>query len=596
MYQFPDEMRKAYENSPLSFVYYQAIDGLAVPILASEGFCRNTGMDREHVLEWLQAGMFQRMHPDDAGIMVTISDDFLRQRGPYDAIFRCRLERARPGDTEDGYALIHGFGNWQTMPDGTELAVICYINMSQTRESMITFKQSYTLFQRDRFYNDPLTGLPNINYLHEFAGEKVDVIRAEGGTPAVVYSDVYSMQSYNNQYGFKEGDALLMLITAVLRERFPDALLVRGADDHFVMILALKDMDALTSGLRAVNDTIKRQAKGNTSGLRSGICEMSEGVEFGEALDHARHAMKDINNDMTRTSAIFSRASDDLYWKRRYIIENFDRALSEGWIKVYYQGIFRAETRKIAAFEALARWVDPIRGTISPGEFIPVLQRYHQVYKLDLFMLEQVCREIPLRRDNGLPLVPVSVNFSRQDFDHADIPAEMNALYEKYGLESCVGKDYFIVEITEQDVAIGAEGFRSQLKRIRENGYKLWLDDFGSGYSSISMFSQFEFDLIKYDMELLRHLDDHGGANRIILKELVYVANQLGLHTLAEGLEDERQLAFLKEIGCELVQGFYFYRPEPLDEILFRIRGGMIIKPCETAQERISFERKQFDV
>ena len=167
----------------------------------------------------------------------------------------------------------------------------------------------------------------------------------------------------------------------------------------------------------------------------------------------------------------------------------------------------------------------------------------------------------------------------------------MNALYERYGLDQYVDKSYFAVEITEQDVAVGADNFRDQLKRIRENGYQLWLDDFGSGYSAINMFSQFRFDLIKYDMDLIRHLDDNEGANRLILKELVYVAKKLKLLTLTEGVENEGQVRFLRGIGCELMQGFYFYRPEPLDEILFRIHGGMKVKDCETLEERLSFAK-----
>ena len=586
-HMIPPEMRIAYENSPLSFVYYENVNGKAVPILASGGFCKNAGFDREHVMEWLEAGLFERMHPDDVGVVSKVSDDFLNQRGPYDVVFRCRLGGQ--------YHFIHGFGQWQTMPDGTEYAVIGYVNVTQTKEGMLTLEETYNMFQEDRFYTDPLTGLPNINYLHEFASEKANVIRTEGGTPVIVYADVEAMQSYNNQYGFREGNDLLRLIATVLREQFPNALVARGADDHFIIIADILDRDALVGRLERANRAVRQGARGNTSGFLSGICVLSDDEAVLEGIDHAKHALKRVNNDRTRAYAFFSQAADDQYWQNRYIIENFDRALDQGWIKVYYQGLYRIETQKIAAFEALARWVDPVRGTISPGAFIPVLQRYHQLYKLDLYMLEQVCREIPIRHENGLPLMPVSVNFSRQDFDHADIVAAMNGLYEKYGLDRYVDKDYFIVEITEQDVAIGAEGFRKQLKQIRENGYRLWLDDFGSGYSAINMFSQFAFDLIKYDMELLRHLDDNDGVNRLILKELVYVAKRLGIHTLIEGVETEAQLDFVREIGCELAQGFYFNRPESLDEILFRIHGGQKIKPCETKEERISLNQRWFE-
>ena len=593
MYTFPEDLKRAYESSPLSFVYYQNIDGRAVPVLASDGFCRNAGMDRAAVLDWLRIGMFERMHPDDVGVVSRISDDFLHQRGPYDVVFRCKIGE----DPETGlprYEQLHGLGKWQTMPDGTELAVITYADLSATREATRKELEAYTLFQRDRFYTDGLTELPNLNYMHEYGDEKIATIRADGHTPYLIYTDIESMQSYNNQYGFKEGDRLLCLTAEALKSKFPKSLVIRGSDDHFIVISWQDDPKVLKSRLYEVNTMIRSRARGNTSGIRSGVCPVAEGSELSEALDHARHALRRIENDLNRKVAFFSQEADNAYWQSRYIVENFDRAMEEGWIKVYYHALYRMESGKISAFEGLARWVDPERGVVSPGDFIPTLLKYHQLYKLDLYMFEQVCREIRLRLEGGLPLMPVSVNFSRQDFDHADVVGEMDRLYEKYGLDRFVDKSYFIVEITEQDLAVGAEHLRRQLRQIREAGYQLWLDDFGSGYSAINMFSRFEFDLIKYDMDLLRHLDDHGGVNRLILKELVYVARELGIHTLIEGVETEEQFAFVKEIGCELAQGFYFQKPESLDQILHRIRGGDAIRDCETPEEREELNRKWF--
>ena len=596
MYQFPDELRSAYESSPLAFVYYEVVDGHVIPVLVSDGFCRNAGKSREDAINWLSAGLFERIHPDDVGLVSRVSDEFMHHRGPYNIIFRRRIDPDHSAlnreEVRPRYVKIHGIGKWQTMPDGTKLCVIAYDNLSRAREIVREKRESYQMFQKDRFYTDPLTGLPNLNYLHEFGQEKVNTVRTEGHMPCLIYTDICAMQSYNNQYGFEEGNRLLQMTAETMKNHFPGGLVTRGSDDHFILICALEDQKELERRLYEVNALIRRSAQGNTLGIRSGVCPVEENAGLSEALDHAKLALRQIENDLNREVAFFSQEADNIYWRNRYIVENFGQALEKGWFRVFYHALYRVESRKIAAFEGLARWIDPTRGVISPGEFVPVLIKYHLLYRLDLYMFEQVCREVKIRNDNDLPLLPVSVNFSRQDFDHADIAQEMDRLYEKYDLDRYVDKSYFIVEITEQDLATGSERLQEQLKQIREKGYQLWLDDFGSGYSAINLFSRFEFDLIKYDMDLLHHLDDHNGENRIILKELVKMARKLHIHTLVEGVETEEHVAFTKEIGCELAQGFYYHRPESLEEILYRVRGGEAVKPCESPEERESFRQR----
>jgi EAL domain-containing protein (putative c-di-GMP-specific phosphodiesterase class I) len=196
-------------------------------------------------------------------------------------------------------------------------------------------------------------------------------------------------------------------------------------------------------------------------------------------------------------------------------------------------------------------------------------------------MAEQVCRDMPRRTERGLPLLPVSVNFSAQDFDYVDIPTELEHIYEKH----CPGIEpkALIIEITEQDLATGTERFREQLRRLKQKGFHIWLDDFGSGYSSLNVFSRFEVDLIKFDMDFLKNLD---GANRRIMKAMTEVARELGIHTLAEGMETEEHRDFLKEIGCELAQGYLYHRPEPIESTFYRLDSGQPPRPCETLEER----------
>lgn len=199
---------------------------------------------------------------------------------------------------------------------------------------------------------------------------------------------------------------------------------------------------------------------------------------------------------------------------------------------------------------------------------------------------------MPLRTEHGLPLLPVSINFAAQDFDYMDIPSALNEIYTRYGLEETPNGKYLIVEITEQDMATATDSFHEQLRQLRKNGFHVWLDDFGSGYSSLNVFSRFDVDLIKFDMDLLKHLDDHNGANRRIMKAMTEIARDLGIHTLAEGMETEDQRVFLQEIGCELAQGYLFHRPEPLEATFYRLDAGQKARPCETPEERNLLGRK----
>jgi len=583
MYQFSDEFRQAYESMTVPLVIYQRIGEKSVPLLVSDGFCRLTDLDREKAMNLMGEGQFYLVHPDDAGKVARVSEDFAHHRDGYDQLIRCRHE--------DGYHLIHVMGHWQNMPDGTEVAVMTYTDVSASQKAIEDSSLKYLIFQQDQFYRDPLTGLPNISYMHKFADEQVEAIRLDGKTPMLVYSDVNSMQFYNNQYGLTAGDELLRLVAGKLQKYFPEGLVSRGADDHFILLDTYVDEADLAFRLTAVNNEIREEAFGNTAGIQSGVCVLDRTSRTGEAIDHARNALKRIGTDLNTVYKLYSQLADEHYWSERYIVQSLDIALKEGWIKVFYQGIARVQTGRTASFEALARWIDPNRGNISPGEFIPVLEKFHLLYKLDLYMIEQVMKEFPIRAEAGLPLLPVSVNFAAQDFAYRDIPEEIEALYLEYGMDKYVPRNCFIVEITERDIATASDRFLAQLRCLREKGYQLWLDDFGSGYSSLNAFSRFEIDLIKFDMALIRDLDSRGGLNRKIIKAMVDIARGMQIHTLAEGIETPAQQQFLRDVGCELSQGFLYRRPESLNTILFKIANGSIRPSTETQEERERFSR-----
>ncbi len=589
LYIFPDELKKSYESLKIPLIIMGPVaSGDYEPLAISDGFLDYHNISREKWYEFyggsLKEGLFERVHPGERDKLRAISYDFLDKKTEYDVTFRARRE--------DGYHLIHSTGYWQTMEDGTELAFIVYNDVQKHEDKLSEISNRYKLFQKDEFYIDTLTNLPNINYVNRHGNVRLQEIIAKGRNPVVIYLDIDSMQSYNRRYGFEKGDDLLCLVANVLLEEFTHGMVVRIVSDHFAVIDEYNGEEDIIRKIEDVNSKIKIRAYGTTTGLNVGIYVGKEGISLTESLDHATRANKLVGEDLNKFYRFYTAEDDTLYNHQRYIVEHFDTAKEEGWIKVFYQCFLRIESGNGMGFEALARWMDPEQGMINPADFIPALEKYHLTHEMDLYIFETVCKEVKTRYDEGLPLLPVSINFSRQDFDYIDVIGEINRIYDKYDISQYgIDKSYFIIEITEQGLATATDAFYEQLDKIRKSGYKLWVDDFGSGYSSLNVFSNFDIDLIKFDMNLLMNLDAHNGANRVIIKALIDVAHRLGIHTLCEGMETNAQRQFLLDAGCELGQGFYYHIPESLDTILDRLHKNIPIPKWESEDERNEREK-----
>ena len=223
--------------------------------------------------------------------------------------------------------------------------------------------------------------------------------------------------------------------------------------------------------------------------------------------------------------------------KKQYVIENIDKAINEGWIKVYYQPIVRTANGRVCDEEALARWIDPEKGFMSPADFIPALEDSKLIHKLDLFVTEEIFRKMRNQADAGLPIVPVSVNLSRADFESCDIVEEISSRVKKAG----VPPENLTIEITESIIGKDYEYMKKQIKRFQSLGFKVWMDDFGSGYSSLDVLHDLQFDLIKFDMKFMRQFHDNE-KTKVLLSELMRMAMNMGIDTICEGVETESQV------------------------------------------------------
>ena len=388
--------------------------------------------------------------------------------------------------------------------------------------------------------------------------------------------DVTSFKEYNRMYGVHRGDLCLKKIAETITGNFPGALVGHLTADHFVALLPSADLEAkLEHVCREVNSYIHDDG----IQLKVGVYKPTEEDTLDtlrHAFDMAKIACDTIKTDGNRSIAVYTSVMGETLANKTYILRHFSEALEKHYIKVYFQPVIRTLTGKLCGFEALARWEDPVHGMILPGVFIPVLENAQLINRLDRYVLEQIARLIRDRRDNGLPLVPVSMNLSAYDFDADNLLDIIENIVTRYKIPRTV----LCFEITERVMIRNHRTLSLTVRQFQQAGYQVWMDDFGNEYSSLNSLHNYHFDVIKIDMGFFSHFDDR---SRQIITSVVTMARMLGVQTLAEGVETREQVSFLRKIGCGRIQGYYYGRPMVYEDIfsLIHSRGISMEGPEE---------------
>lgn len=571
-YLFPQDQLALMEGMQVPFAIYQFIDRRVYPLVLSEGLLRLFGYeDREKAYYDMEHDMYVDTHPEDAARIADAAFRFASQGGAYEAIYR---SRKRDGG---GYRVIHAKGEHFYTGTGVWLAQVWYTDEGTYEEGMSLNVDSFTqrmsgVVQREKFitegYYDSLTGLPNMTYFFELADAGRQSMIEKGANPALVYFDLNGMKFYNREHGFSEGNRLLCAFADILSRHFSNENCSRFSQDHFAVFTEEKGLE---DRLRSVFSEVEKMNGGKTLPVRAGIyLDRMESVETSAACDRAKFAC-DSTKGAYRSG--FSYYDGEMQLKedlRRYITANIDRAIENRWIEVYYQGIVRAVNGRVCEEEALARWIDPELGFLSPGDFIPTLEESQLIYKLDLYVVDRIIEKINKMKAEGYYIVPQSVNLSRSDFDSCDIVEEIRRRVDEGG----IGRDKLTIEITESIIGRDFDFMNEQVERFRALGFKVWMDDFGSGYSSLDVLQSIKFHLIKFDMRFMQQLREGDSSGKIILTELIKMATSLGIDTVCEGVETIEQVQFLREIGCSKLQGFYFAKPCSLEDIFRRYAEG----------------------
>lgn len=416
--------------------------------------------------------------------------------------------------------------------------------------------------------SDEVTGIANMHYFRSQALELMHDKSVDIDTLIFLFLDVENFKILNEKYGFWEGNAFLKNFADMTEKVFKDSIVAHFSNDNFVV---LTKNEAVQERLQ----TIRRNLLGMNYDTKLGLKVGAYKPENRECLpliacDHARYACYSIKKHYNHDYCEYDSSMAANFQKKQYIINNIDEAIKAGHIKVYYQPVVNATNGKLCGLEALARWDDPQYGFLSPADFIQTLEEYYQIYKLDMYVVEKVCRNFVYAKENGLMLIPVSLNFSKLDFNLINLAEEVEECLKKYGID----KKLIHIEVTESTLSGDDERLKDMLKKFRANGYALWLDDFGAGYSGLNVLKEYDFDMMKIDMKFLHGFSGNVKA-RQILKNIISMAKELGMSTLTEGVETEEAYQFLKENGCEQIQGYLFGRPMPDHELYEKVKAGL---------------------
>ncbi len=433
--------------------------------------------------------------------------------------------------------------------------------------------------------NDLLTGLLGKEKMLLLIQQKEEEIKEtkKAENWSIFYINVLRFKLFNRYFGKENGDIYLKRVALTLSRIFPTASLSRFSDDHFVLLdnLPPEEMEKRLGEA----ETSLREENGNYSlPLHAGIYRLAkEETLFPLAMcDASKMACDQIASLPNVHVYLYSEELAEKEIRSRYLLDHLDQAIEDGEIEVYYQPVIRSLTGKVTSLEALVRWNNPRYGFLNPALFIPLLEEYSLCWKIDCFVLEKTASYMDERRKDGKELLPISLNLSRTDLAVKDFPEFLEGIVTEYHLP----KNLFEIEITESAMVKEPSLLKTTIDAFHEKGYLVWMDDFGSGYSSLNSLHDYSFDLIKFDLVFLKNFTE---SSEVILSSCVDMVKKLHIHTLAEGAETEEQVEFLKSIGVEKIQGYYYSKPLPSSQLTEKIENHTF--NLETEEEREAMDK-----
>lgn len=383
---------------------------------------------------------------------------------------------------------------------------------------------------------------------------------------AVLFFNVKNFKAVNELFGVESGDVVLQNIFRTLtHSKLSPVITARVESDHFVCLVENKNLDfeELTS---VCDNKFVKDGKCMNLIIRCGIFYVEEKpMKISGMIDRAKFAKRYITDEYVQPYMVYDQSMQVAYVDKAKLAGELQEGIAKEQFKVYYQPVIDTKTGKIASAEALIRWIHPDKGFISPALFIPALEENGHISELDFYVLKKVWQFINDRCENNKFVVPISVNLSWMDFYDEimmeKILKEMDRFREN-------GREHMArFEITETSYAAIRENRSGILESLRIKNAKILLDDFGSGFSSFGMLQDYDFDILKIDMSFIRKIGENPKTKSIV-HSIIGMAHEIGIKTVAEGVETEEQVSFLRQSGCDYIQGYYYSKPLPEEEFV----------------------------
>lgn len=383
---------------------------------------------------------------------------------------------------------------------------------------------------------------------------------------AVLFFNVKNFKAVNELFGVESGDVVLQNIFRTLtHSKLSPVITARVESDYFVCLVENKNLDfeELTS---VCDNKFVKDGKCMNLIIRCGIFYVEEKpMKISGMIDRAKLAKRYITDEYVQPYMVYDHSMQVSYIDKAKLAGELQEGIAKEQFKVYYQPVIDTKTGKIASAEALIRWIHPDKGFISPALFIPALEENGHISELDFYVLKKVWQFINDRCENNKFVVPISVNLSWMDFYDEimmeKILKEMDRFREN-------GREHMArFEITETSYAAIRENRSGILESLRIKNAKILLDDFGSGFSSFGMLQDYDFDILKIDMSFIRKIGENPKTKSIV-HSIIGMAHEIGIKTVAEGVETEEQVSFLRQSGCDYIQGYYYSKPLPEEEFV----------------------------